>query len=72
MTQRRAHHKFFNNIIKEVAINTNSYFVDLDSLLGGNPENYIDGLHYSKIGTEKLANDFHDYIISHQIISKGK
>ena len=66
--QRRAHHKFFNKIIKEVAIKTNSYFIDLDSLLGGNPENYIDGLHYSKIGTERVAKYFYNCIISNHIV----
>ena len=68
LEQRKLHHRFFNDIIKEVATETHSYFIDIDSLLGGNPENYIDGLHYSKIGTHKIAQYFFNYLISKKII----
>ncbi len=67
-SERKAHHKFFNKIIKEVAINTNSYFLDNDSLLGGDPKYFIDEVHYSKTGIEKLATDYRDYIVSKNII----
>ena len=64
----KPHHKFFNNIIKEVAINTNSYFLDNDSLFGGESRYFIDEVHYSKSGIQKLAKNYYDYIISKNII----
>ena len=67
-SERKSHHEFFNKIIKEVALNTNSYFLDNDSLLGGEPKYFMDEVHYSKIGIEKLAGNYRDYIISKNII----
>jgi len=67
--QRRFHHKFFNIIIKEVALNTNSYFLDNDSLMNGEAKYFIDVIHYTQAGITKLANNYSDYILSKNIIN---
>ena len=61
-------HKFFNGIIKQVAALTKSYFVDSDSSLLGNPKYFIDEVHYSIEGTEKVAKTYYDFIVSNNII----
>lgn len=66
--EKISHHKCFNNIIKEVAAETNSYFIDHDSLLEGNEKYFIDAVHYSKIGVEKLARNYYEYIVNYKII----
>ena len=72
LSEKAAHHKFFNNIIKEVATNTRSYFLNNDSLLGGDEKYFIDAFHYSKIGIEKLAHNYFDYIVAENIIKKER
>ena len=67
-SERKEHHEVYNKIIKEVAKSTNSYFLDNDSLMGGNPKYFIDEVHYTKLGIEKLSKDYFDYIVSKNII----
>ena len=71
-SEKIAHHKFFNKIIKEVADSTGSYYLDNDSLLAGKVEYFIDAVHYSKLGIEKLANNYFDYLKSKKIIEKER
>ena len=60
--------KFFNNILKQVADSTNSYFVDNDSSFAEDSIYFHDAIHYTKLGVEKLAHNYADYIISKKII----
>ena len=67
-SERKEHHEVYNEIIKEVAKSTNSYFLDNDSSFGGDPQYFIDEVHYTKAGIEKLARNYCNYIISQNII----
>ena len=62
------HHRIFNTIIKEVADSTNSYFLDNAAVLSNHPEYFIDDMHYTKAGVEKLAENYSIYIISKNLI----
>ena len=57
-----------NNIIKKVAIDTNVLFVDNNQAMGGKEEYFIDAMHYTKNGINKLVNNYADFIIEHNII----
>ena len=71
-SEKIAHHIFFNKIIKDVADSTGSYYLDNDSLLAGKAEYFIDAVHYTKLGIEKVANNYFDYIKSQKIIEKER
>ncbi len=67
-SERKEHHEFYNKIIKEVAKSTNAYFIDNDSLFGGDSKYFIDEVHYTKLGIKELAKNYFDYIVSKNII----
>ncbi len=62
------HHKIYNRIIKQVAESTQSYFVDNDSSLAGDPMYFIDAIHYNLAGTKKIAKTYFDFIVSNNLI----
>ena len=64
----KSQYKFYNKLIKEVADSTNSYFVDNDALFAEDSIYFIDAVHYTKLGVEKIAKNYTDYIISKHII----
>ena len=61
-------YKFYNNLIKEVADSTSSYFIDNDSSFAEDSIYFYGAVHYTKLGVEKLAHNYADYIISRKII----
>lgn len=61
------HHRFFNNIIKKVASAPGVLFLDNDQMMGGREENFIDSVHYSESGLEKLAKSYADFIIANNL-----
>lgn len=68
--EKAKHHRYFNTIIKEVALNTHSYFLNNDSIFAGNSKYFIDAVHYTKPGIIKLAENYHNYIISNKLIER--
>lgn len=62
------HHNYFNTIINDVAVSTNSYFLDNDLLFSSDSTLFIDALHYSKEGVYKLSQNIYEYIILNKII----
>ncbi len=64
------HHRFFNGSIKSVASTRGVLFVDNDQIMGGREEYFIDSVHYSKTGLERLARNYADFIISNGVVSK--
>ncbi|RJP28987.1 MAG: hypothetical protein C4533_04115 [Candidatus Omnitrophota bacterium] len=50
----------YNAVIKDVASKTGCIYVDSFSALNENPEYFIDLVHYSESGVEKLADVFYD------------
>ena len=63
------HHNIFNKIIQEVAKETNVLFIDNDSVLANNEELFIDFVHYTSTGVQVLAQNYVDYILTHNIIT---
>lgn len=62
------HHIFFNNIIKKVAMDTEVLFIDNNQAMEGKKEYFIDVVHYTKKGINRLANNYADFIVEHNII----
>ena len=52
----------YNNIIKEVAQEQNLAVVDCFKALGENPEYFLDLVHYTEYGVDKLSDAFYDKI----------
>ena len=63
------HHRRFNDIIKSVAQDTNSFFTDNNEFFANNPELFVDFAHYTRRGLETLARHYADLIISRHIIT---
>lgn len=63
-----AHHCFFNGLIKKVGADTGSLFIDNDAFLAGGKEYFIDAVHYTKQGLEKIASNFADFLIAEKVI----
>ena len=63
------HHNTFNEIIKEIANETNVHFIDNDSVLANNEDLFIDFVHYTPAGVQVLAQNYVDYILTHNIIT---
>ena len=63
------HHNTFNKIIQEVAKETNVLFIDNDNVLASNEELFIDFVHYTPAGVQVLAQNYADYILTHNIIT---
>ena len=63
------HHNAFNNTIKDVANETNTYLIDNDKLLAGNKKFFIDYVHYTLTGLELLAQGYTDYILGNNIVN---
>lgn len=72
LDEKILHHNFFNSIIIDVARSTDSYCIDNDSLLNGESKYFIDAVHYTKLGIEKLADNYFNYIISNNIIKNER
>ena len=65
------HHHAFNDILRQVAGETGSLFVDNDALLGGRPELFKDFIHYTKPGVEQLARNYANAIVSAGLLEPG-
>lgn len=62
------HHLYFNAIIRDVAKDAGVWFIDNDLSLGGEDEYFIDHIHYTVLGVEKLAQNYLEFLISKHII----
>ena len=51
-----------NKIIKELSIKYSCDFVDNENLIEKNDENFVDSIHFSHLGMEKLAKNFFNKI----------
>ena len=52
-----------NKILKKLAVQNNIEFVDNDKLIKKKNMNFIDSIHFSKEGMDKIANNFYQQII---------
>lgn len=64
-----SHHRFYNDLIRSISISKKTYYLDCDSLFNSDPELFIDALHYSKKGVDKLSQIISDYILEKNIIN---
>lgn len=62
--EHRLHHQRFNEILKEVAAKEGVYTLDNDAAFGGDPKFFIDTIHYTKEGIEKLASEYAKFFAS--------
>ena len=47
-----------NKIVKELSIKYNCDFADNENLIEKNDENFVDSIHFSHLGMEKIAKNF--------------
>jgi len=66
------HHSSYNEIIKHVAMDTGVSFIDNNKIMEGRKEYFVDFVHYSKRGLEKLGRNYADFIIANGIIGEAK
>lgn len=59
-----SHHRRFNEIIETTAERLDIGYVDNDEIFGGNPDYFLDLVHYTKAGVERLAQNYEDVILS--------
>jgi lysophospholipase L1-like esterase len=62
------HHRYFNEVIREVAQEENVYLVDNERLLEGHQDYFIDYVHNNAQGLRKLGEYFADFIITHKLV----
>lgn len=68
LIEHAMHHKKFNEIIRRVAKDSGSYFLDNDALFAGDQSLFIDSLHYTKKGIEALAGNYYRFFIDNKLI----
>lgn len=68
LKEHALHHRKFNEILQSVAKKSGSYFLDNDALFAGDQSLFIDSLHYTRDGTEKLAGDYYQFFVDHKLI----
>ncbi len=57
-----SHHRAYNRVIEEVALENGVWFLDNDRLFNGNSELFIDLVHYSKPGVDELVRNYADFL----------
>ena len=62
------HHKKFNDIIKQAGREAGVPVVDNGAIFAGNRAFFVDFVHYTKEGVEKLAENYYDMIVSRNLI----
>lgn len=63
-----SHHKAFNRILRETAVEEKVYLVDNDLLFGNRKELFADYVHYSLEGATVLANNYADSMIASGLV----
>ena len=66
--EHKLHHQRFNEILKEVAARENAYLLDNEAAFAGDPALFIDTVHYTKQGIEKLAEGYTQFFVNNKII----
>ncbi len=57
-----------NNRVKNISFQKNVHFVDGERALKKNMENFIDDVHFTKKGADRLASAITKYIVDNQIV----
>ena len=62
----------FNDLIRYIGEQTGVYLVDADPILEKSLRNFVDDVHYTKLGNEELSNIIYQVIkIANLISEKG-
>lgn len=56
------HHKLFNSILINTAIKNEVMYIDNDSIFKNNKKYFIDFVHYTPAGVQKIANNYLNYL----------
>ena len=67
-----SHHGAYNRIAAKVAAATGAFLVDNDRLFGGDRKYFVDLVHYTRSGVERLAGDYYDCIVANGLIRPAK
>ncbi|RXK55723.1 SGNH/GDSL hydrolase family protein [Oleiharenicola lentus] len=62
------HHLSYNRTIEKVARETGGWFLDNNSEFGGDRKYFIDMVHYSSAGIDRLAENYANFILSQKIV----
>jgi hypothetical protein len=62
------HHRAFNKAIQKVALENDALFIDNNAILAGKDEYFIDFVHYTPKGIERLAENYAEFLIQNDII----
>ncbi len=63
-----AHHQSYNRALREVAAATGSPLVDNERIFGGRRELFVDFVHYTAAGVDRLATDYADHILAQGLL----
>ena len=61
------HQRIFNDAMEEVALSSESWFIDNYANLDGRPDYFFDQVHYTPEGIEELAQGYADFIVKNKI-----
>lgn len=66
------HHRSFNRIIQDAAKESGALFIDNDASFKGEREYFVDYVHYTPQGVDKLAHNYARFLIDHGMIARPK
>ena len=64
------HHKAYNESMKKVAEKNGVWFVDNNEVMKDDTKYYIDSVHYTELGLEKLAENYCNFLLNKKIIKE--
>ena len=67
-----AHHQAYNRIMSQVAAKEGAVLVDNDKIFDGSRKYFVDLVHYTKAGVERLARDYYDCIVSGDMVPPAR
>jgi len=62
------HHHYYNEIIRQVATDQGTWFLDNDASFAGDERYFIDLVHYTLAGSTKLAENYKDFLMANGIV----
>lgn len=62
------HHLSYNKVIEKTAREMNVWFLDNNADFGGKREYFIDAVHYTRKGIERLAENYAEFLIQNNIV----
>jgi len=66
------HHRSFNRLIEDAAKESGALFIDNDASFKGERKYFVDYVHYTPQGVDKLAHNYARFLIDHGVIARPK